>query len=94
MSTFVFIYRSPKDYTPSPEAIDQWTAWFESMGDHVVDRGNRVVERTTLGGGAVDTELGGYSLISADDLDAAVTVAKGCPILGHRGGVEVGEIQS
>jgi hypothetical protein len=91
MSTFVFIYRAPKNYTPSEDAIAQWGAWFESMGDSVVDRGNRVVDRTTLGG-APDTVLGGYSLVRADDLDAAVALAKGCPILEQSGGVEVGEL--
>jgi hypothetical protein len=94
MSTFVFIYRTRKNYTPSPEAIDRWSAWFESMGDHVVDRGNRVLERSTLGNGTTDTVLGGYSLISAHDLEAAVALAKGCPVLESDGGVEVGQIQS
>jgi hypothetical protein len=31
-------------------------------------------------------------VINADDLDAAVIVAKGCPGLQHGGGVEVGAI--
>src|SRR5258708_37539124 len=81
MSTFVFIYRAPKNYTPTDDAIVQWNAWFESMGDSVVDRGNRVVDTSTLGRGAPDTVLGGYSLVSADDLEAAIALAKGCPIL-------------
>jgi hypothetical protein len=92
MSTFVFIYRAPKNYIPSDDAIAQWNAWFESMGDSVVDRGNRVVDTHTLGHGAPDTVLGGYSLVSADDLEAAVALAKGCPILDRSGGVEVGEL--
>ena len=94
MSTFVFIYRAPKNYTPTPDAIDQWNAWFESMGDSVVDRGNRVVGTSTLGSGAPDTVLGGYSLVSAGDLEAASALAKGCPILERNGGVEVGEVMS
>jgi hypothetical protein len=94
MSTFAFIYRAPQNYTPTPEAVAQWGAWFEGMGDSVVDRGNRVVGTTTLGRGAPDTVLGGYSLVSADDLEAAVALAKGCPILERNGGVEVGEVMS
>lgn len=92
MSTFVFIYRAPENYTPSDDAIAEWAAWFESMGDSVVDRGNRVVDTRTLGRGAPDTVLGGYSLVSADDLEAAVALAKGSPILERSGGVEVGEL--
>jgi hypothetical protein len=92
MSTFVFIYRAPKDYMPSEDAIAQWNAWFERMGDSVVDRGNRVVDASTLGHGAPDTVLGGYSLVSAHDLEAAIALAKGCPILERSGGVEVGAL--
>jgi hypothetical protein len=34
-----------------------------------------------------DTVLGGYSLINADDLDAAIAIAQGCPhIAAHRRG--------
>jgi hypothetical protein len=33
----------------------------------------------------------GYSLIEASDLDDAVTKAKGCPILGSGGSVELAE---
>ena len=60
--------------------------------DSVVDRGNRVVDTNTLGRAAPDTVLGGYSLVRADDLDVAVALAKGCPILESSGGVEVGEL--
>jgi hypothetical protein len=94
MSTFVFIYRAPKNYTPTPDAVDQWGAWFETMGDRVVARGDRVVATSTLGRGAPDTVLGGYSLVSADDLEGAISLAKGCPILERNGGVEVGEVMS
>jgi hypothetical protein len=39
------------------------------------------------------TVLGGYSIIDADDdLDAAITLAEGCPTLTTAGGIEVGEI--
>jgi hypothetical protein len=33
----------------------------------------------------------GYSIISADSLDAAITLAKGCPVLRGGGSVEVCE---
>lgn len=92
MATFVFTYRAPTNYTPSPDAMAAWNAWFEDLGNKVVDRGNRVVARSTLGSAPADTALGGYSIVSADDLEAAVTLAKGCPVLASNGGVEVGEL--
>ena len=37
--------------------------------------------------------IGGYFLVQASDLDAAVEIAKGCPILENRGSVEVRGLQ-
>jgi hypothetical protein len=92
MSTYVFAYRAPKNYTPSSESVAAWTAWFDSLGDNLVDRGNPVFDRSTVGIAPAETVLGGYSLIAADDVEAAVTFAKGCPIVQFGGGVEVGEL--
>jgi hypothetical protein len=96
MATYLFSYRLPADYTPGdpdPDQLEAWTAWFETMGSSVVDRGNPIFASTTLGTAGADTKLGGYSLVSADDLEAAAALAKGCPVLGYEGGaVEVGEI--
>lgn len=36
--------------------------------------------------------IGGYIVIEADDYGAAVTIAKGCPILENNGAVEVRQI--
>lgn len=91
MPTYVFSYRMPQDYTPGrPENVGAWTAWFEEMGAAVADMGKPVLTSTALGNSGRGTCLGGYSLITADDLDAALTLAKGCPSLGQGGGVEVG----
>jgi hypothetical protein len=78
-------------------AMAAWGAWFGSLGDAVVDGGNPTgASRTvTADGSASDgggsNPLTGYSLISATDLDAAVSLAKGCPILSSGGSVEVAE---
>ncbi len=93
MAKFVFSYRMPKDYTPGrPESVAAWTAWFEGMGASVTDPGQPVSQSATLGECGDDTRLGGYSLITADDLDAALALAKGCPALQEGAGVEVGMI--
>jgi hypothetical protein len=87
------VYRAPKNYQPGgADAMAAWSNWFEEMGARVVERGNPVFDRTTLGNGVSDTVLGGYSVVTADDLESAVGLAKGCPFLGSGGGVEVGEL--
>jgi hypothetical protein len=93
MPKFVFTYRHPAGYTPSSESAPAWMAWFEGMGDHLVDLGQPAVARTALGNcESGRTELGGYSIVQADDLEAAAAIAKGCPHLERGGGVEVGEL--
>jgi len=71
-----------------------FTSHFENLGANLVDRGNPVFERRTLGNRGTDTVLGGYTLVTADNLvlEAVVALVEGCPILESGGGVEVGEL--
>jgi hypothetical protein len=92
MSTYLFSYQAPKSYTPSPEAAEVWSAWFEELGNSVEERGNPTFTSESVGVSRLETQLGGYSLIQAASLDEAIELAKGCPIVGAGGGVEVGEI--
>lgn len=90
MPTFVFTYRMPTGYVPAPETMAAWTDWFDSMGGGLADTGKPVVESSELGNCGAGTRLGGYSLVTADDLKSAVAVAKRSPALNAGGGVEVG----
>jgi hypothetical protein len=91
MPQFVFAYRSPKGYQPSAESAPKWMAWFETMGDQLVELGKPVFEGATVGNCSTETtDLGGYSIVTADDIDSALTIAKGCPQVDRGGGVEVG----
>ena len=93
MATFVLTYRAPEDYTlGTPDGVAAWTSWFESMGAHLADRGQPVAESATVGDCGSTRPLGGYSVITADDLGAAVALAQGCPFVGRGGGVEVGRL--
>jgi hypothetical protein len=93
MSSYVFVYRAPTDYEGgSMDAFAAWQAWFEELGSSLVDAGNPVFSRETVGRTPSDTVLGGYSLITAKDLEEAVALAQGCPYIGAGGGVEVGEL--
>jgi hypothetical protein len=62
----------------------------------LVDGGNPFGPSTSIGAdGSVDgsgsSGLTGYSIVSADSLDAATEHAKGCPVLSPVGTVEVYE---
>lgn len=93
MSTFLLTYRAPADYQGGdPAAQAEWGAWFESIGDRMLDIGNPVFARETLGSVPGATVLGGYSIVSAEDFGEALGIAEGCPLLRIGGGVEIGEL--
>jgi hypothetical protein len=93
MATFVLCYRAPEDYVPFQAGqVSAWTAWFTGLGADLVNPGEPVREARQLGNCGSGQRLGGYSVITADDFEAALELAKGCPGLDHGFGVEVGEL--
>jgi hypothetical protein len=73
-----------------------WTDWFGSLGEAVVDGGNPVSQVRTIAADGSVSDGGvnpstGYSVLKADSLDAAVALAKGCPVLAGGASVEVAE---
>ncbi len=101
MTKYVLTYHGGGGMAETPEAQEEvmaaWGAWFAQLGDAVVDGGNPFGEsRTVQPDGSVTMSgeapaLSGYSLLQADSLDAAVDAAKGCPVLGSGGRVQVSE---
>jgi hypothetical protein len=92
MATFVFTYRTAPGYTRTPESAESWMAWFDGMGGHLADIGKPAAEAASVGNCGPGTELGGYSLITAANLDEALAVTEGCPSLARGGGVEVAQL--
>jgi len=100
MANYLLIYHggsAPSDEEREAETA-RWTHWFTGMGSATVDRGNPVAQTKTIASDGSATDGGGanpatgYSILSADSLDGAVELAKGCPHLRSRGSVEVAEI--
>jgi hypothetical protein len=100
MANYVFAYSGGKgvaaDEAERNAQMAQWGQWFEDLGSAVVDGGAAMGPARTVGpGGSVSDGasrgLTGYSIVSADSLDAAVELAKGCPVLGIGGAVDVYE---
>jgi hypothetical protein len=74
----------------------QWGQWFGELGSAVVDGGAATGTAKTVGADGTVSDggsrsLSGYSIVSADSLDSAVERAKGCPVLGIGGAVDVYE---
>ena len=100
MAKYLLLYHGgnqPESEEAGKEVTAQWMKWFESIGPSVVDGGNPTgASKTIAPGGTVTDGAGaqpatGYSVLSADSLDAAVKLAKGCPHLKARGTIAVYE---
>ena len=93
MANYVFTFRVPSDYAPGAETAAEWQAWFGGLGPALVDVGHAVTDYASLGEiGGSSSRMVAYSVVSADDLDSAVALAKDCPVLRVGGGVEVGPV--
>ena len=100
MPKFVFAYHGgsmPETEEETAKVMAAWGAWMEANGASLVDPGNPVgMSKTVTADGIEDNggsnPLSGYTIVSADDMDGAIAIAKGCPILGSDGTVEVAEI--
>jgi hypothetical protein len=100
MANYVFAYSGGNgvatDEAERNAQYAKWGQWFGELGSAVVDGGAPTGTAKTVGPGGSVTDGGsrgltGYSIVSADGLDAAVELAKGCPVLEIGGAVDVYE---
>lgn len=94
MGKYVLVYQGgtmAESEAAQQAAMAAWGAWFGSLGGAVVDGGAPFGAGAAVGGGASRTGLTGYSILEAADLDAAVDMARGCPIVADGGSVDVYE---
>lgn len=101
MANYLFTYHGggmPETEEEGEKVMAAWGAWMAGLGEALVDQGNPVgpsasiaADGTTAPFHGEDT-VTGYSIVAAVDLDAATSLAKGCPIRDDGGWVEVGEI--
>ncbi|MEQ8508203.1 MAG: hypothetical protein RIF37_17105 [Rhodospirillaceae bacterium] len=100
MAEYLFVYHGgsmPETEEEGQQALAAWEAWFTSLGDNVVDAGKAAgASSTVLSTGRIEPNGGanpvsGYGLFKAPNLEAALKMAQGCPILSAGGSVEVAE---
>lgn len=86
--------------------MQKWGAWMGGLKEQgklvdglplsgegkVVENAGDVITDGPFAEGA--EVVGGYLIVTADGLDDAVEISKGCPIFEHNGNVEVREIMS
>jgi hypothetical protein len=100
MSSYVLAYTGGNMAETEEEqkaVMAAWGAWIGGLGDALTDAGNPFGPASTIGpdgsvseGGA--SHLTGYSILTADSLDAAAAAVKDCPQLSSGGGIEIYEV--
>lgn len=105
MSEYILLYRgADRPTTPEliQETMHEWMEWFKGLAAQgvLVEKGQplhpqgKVVHpgsKTIVDGPFAEAKdlVGGFSIVSANDLAEAATIAQGCPILNVGGTVEV-----
>ena len=82
--------------------IQKWFAWFDGLSKAGVYKGQaapletggkvvRGLRKTVSDGPFAEAKdvVGGYAIVEAENLDAAIELARGCPIFEKDGAVEV-----
>lgn len=104
MAKFVFVYHGRAMRAEDVKAedmkatMDKWMAWFGTFQDKMVDGGNPfgpdAVEVTASGSQPVSASMHpatGYTIVNAENIEEAASLAKGCPVLENGGAIRVYE---
>jgi hypothetical protein len=106
---FTFLYRGrERNGSPEQlqRTMEKWVAWFKELSTkgHIKDLGHplqdagkvvRGKQKMVNDGPYAEAKdlIAGYTLIEAKDLEHALELAKGCPILEVGGSVEVRPVE-
>ena len=100
MAQYIITYLGG-DQPSSPEEGKQhfakYNEWLSSLGGSAVSPANPLKDTSTVNpDGTVTngstTSMSGYTIIKAESMDAALSIAKACPFLDIGGSLEVSEL--
>lgn len=100
MKQFVLVYlggNQPSDPEQANRHIAKYMEWISSLGDAVVIPTIPLKDTTTVNsdgdvreGGS--SAMSGFTIIKADSMQAALSIAQACPFLEIGGSLEVSEL--
>jgi hypothetical protein len=83
MKKFIPFYKGPP--IPPGASHDKWPAWFNQVGENLVDRGSPLQNGFALhGDGSTSdsaTNFNGYSIVQAQNRNAVISLVKEHPLL-------------
>ena len=100
MTQYVFVYlggNPPTSPEESSKHFSKYMEWLTSLGDSVVIPTIPLKDTTTVSPDGTVREGGssamsGFSIIKAESIEAALSIAKDCPFLEIGGSLEVSEM--
>jgi hypothetical protein len=97
MANFLLLYsggKMPESPAKQAAVMKDWETWMGGLGKALIDGGNpftpaakSIASDGKVTDGPIGAMASGYSIIKADSLNAAVEVAKRCPVL--KGGAKI-----
>jgi len=100
MKQFVLVYlggNQPSSPEEASKHFEKYMQWLSSLGDAVVIPTIPLKDTTTVSSDGTIREGGssamsGFSIIKADSMEAALSIAQDCPFLEIGGSLEVSEM--
>lgn len=100
MAQYIMVYlggEQPSSPEEGQQHFARYMEWLQSLGDAAVSPANPLKDTTTVNpdgssstGGS--SGMSGYTIVEADSLDSALSMAKSCPFLDIGGSLEVSEL--
>jgi hypothetical protein len=99
MSNYILAYHGgmkPSSPEEGAKHMAEWQAWADSLGDALSIPGaplgmSKTISADGISDGGGSNPLVGYSILEAENMDAAIEMVKACPHTAH-GTMEVAEI--
>ncbi len=100
MSQFVITYiggNKPASEEEGKQHMAKYMAWLSGLGESAVSPANPLGNTHTVNpdGSVVEgsqSSMSGYTIIEADSIEDAISIAKDCPFLEVGGSLEVSEL--
>lgn len=100
MAQYVIVYiggNQPATPEEGKQHFAKYMEWLSSLGDAAVSPANPLKDTSTVNPDGTVTSGGtstmsGYTIVEADSMDAALSIAKACPFLEIGGSLEVSEL--
>ena len=92
MASYLFIHHFPTGYQGSPETAAAAAAWFEHLSPNLASRTLPTPEPHQLGDPRADPVPSAFEVITVDDLEGALALARAWPLVSRGGRIAVRQL--